>query len=733
METIHVKFDELTAMASEHDSLEPISQRFINDDSSVKSINTLSKEDLDNLFGPMYEEYFEKKSLEMSISSAAQQVHNIKDSPLTSSIIIEENEAPPIVTTSEEQTSQISVNEADEFYQKDSVELDGNTLLTLYDAPDFSEAESSTTSDLSNMHEFYQVQPSTHIWTKSHPLEQVIDDPSKSVMTQKRLQTDLEVCMYALTVSTNEPKNIKEAMSDHSWIESMQDELHQFERLDKILSFETNLVLLRRVTSRKKALILRNPLLYQPDEFVDPDFPDHAYKLKKALYCLKQALQAWYDKLSAFLIEHHFTKGIVDPTLFTRRHGGDILLVQVYVDDIIFGSTNSDFSKRFANLMKSNFEMSMTDKLKFFLGLQVHQSPHGIFISQSQYAIELLKKHSMDECVSMSTPMTTERLDADLQGTPTDQMTYHQIIRGLMYLIASRPYIAFAIFVCAHYQARPTVKHLKEVKRIFRYLRQSYNMGLWYPKDSGFELIAYSDADHAGCKDDCKSTSGGIQFLVIIMAQLQSQADVSQDELCPPNKRYALKDANKEIDLDHPKELTLTLDDFRTIFHLPQATDNNHDRFVPASTFSEMVPFYINDLGFTLELSSPSNFKTTGLIMQMLYCFVNNHHVDYADLLWEGLYYSLKHPTTLIHYPRFTKLIASHYMTTFPDISRRAHDRYHNLEDDNMVKSIFNSGKHKDGDGMKILSWMITNEMKLTYNYQMYVVVFGVDVPMTQL
>ncbi|GKF77785.1 hypothetical protein Tco_0230255, partial [Tanacetum coccineum] len=120
METIHVKFDELTAMASEHDSLEPISQRFINDDSSVKSINTLSKEDLDNLFGPMYEEYFEKKSLEMSISSAAQQVHNIKDSPLTSSIIIEENEAPPIVTTSEEQTSQISVNKADEFYQKDS-------------------------------------------------------------------------------------------------------------------------------------------------------------------------------------------------------------------------------------------------------------------------------------------------------------------------------------------------------------------------------------------------------------------------------------------------------------------------------------------------------------------------------------------------------------------------------------------------------------------------------------
>ncbi|GJS45067.1 hypothetical protein Tco_0595188 [Tanacetum coccineum] len=157
--------------------------------------------------------------------------------------------------------------------------------------------------------------------------------------------------------------------------------------------------------------------------------------------------------------------------------------------------------------------MSMMGELKFFLGLQVHQSPRGIFISQSQYAIELLKKHGLDECVSMSTPMATERLDADLQGTPTDQTTYRRMIGGLMYLTTSRPDIAFATFVCARYQARPTVKHLKEVKRIFWYLRQSYNMGLWYPKDFGFELIAYSDVDHAGCKDDCKSTSGGLQFL----------------------------------------------------------------------------------------------------------------------------------------------------------------------------------------------------------------------------
>ncbi|GKF14557.1 retrovirus-related pol polyprotein from transposon TNT 1-94, partial [Tanacetum coccineum] len=197
-----------------------------------------------------------------------------------------------------------------------------------------------------------------------------------------------------------------------------------------------------------KTIFLNGPLkeevyVSQPEGFIDLEFPDHVYRLKKSLY------------------------GIIDPTLFTRHHGEDILLVQVYVDDIIFGSTIQDFSKRFANLMKNNFEMSMMGELKFFLGLQVHQSPCGIFISQSQYAIEFLKKHGLDEYVSMSTPMATERLDADLQGTLTDQTTYRRMIGGLMYLTASHPDIAFANFVCARYQARPTVKHLKEVKRIF--------------------------------------------------------------------------------------------------------------------------------------------------------------------------------------------------------------------------------------------------------------------------
>ncbi|GJS05760.1 retrovirus-related pol polyprotein from transposon TNT 1-94 [Tanacetum coccineum] len=382
------------------------------------------------------------------------QIH--EDSPSTSSIIVDEHEAPHIVTTSDEQTSLISLTEADEFNQEDYAHFDGN-------------------SQFKNKYDVENI---------------VVRNKTRPVAKGYRQEEGIDFEESFAPVARLEPTYVI-AYAAHKNITIFQMDV--------------------------KTVFLNGPLkeevyVNQPERFIDPESPDHVYRLKKALYDLKQAPRTWYDKLSSFLIEHSFTKGIIDPTLFTQCHGGDILLVQVYVDDIIFGSTNLDFSKRFANLMKNNFEMSMMGELKFFLGLQVHQSPRGIFISQSQYAIELLKKHGLDECVSMSTPMAIERLDADLQGTPTDQTTYRRMIGGLMYLTASRPDIAFATFVCARYQARPTVKHLKEVKRIFRYLSQSFNMELWYPKDFGFELIAYSDADHAGCKDDCKSTSGGLQF-----------------------------------------------------------------------------------------------------------------------------------------------------------------------------------------------------------------------------
>nr|GEW70421.1 Gag-Pol polyprotein [Tanacetum cinerariifolium] len=232
METIHVKFDELTTVASKHDCLEPELQRFNNHNSSVEPMNTPSKKDLDNLFGLMFEEYFGKKSSDTPINSATQPTQLHEDSPSTSLITIDEHEASPIETISDEQTSPICLKEADELHQEDSVDFDGNSQLVTYNPSSYEAIKSSSTAlEPSNVQKFHQVQPLTHSWTKYHPLDQVISYPSKPIMSHQRLHTDSKVCMYALTVSTIEPKNTKEALVDHSWIESMQDKLNQFERL----------------------------------------------------------------------------------------------------------------------------------------------------------------------------------------------------------------------------------------------------------------------------------------------------------------------------------------------------------------------------------------------------------------------------------------------------------------------------------------------------------------------
>nr|GEX74189.1 retrovirus-related Pol polyprotein from transposon TNT 1-94 [Tanacetum cinerariifolium] len=252
----------------------------------------------------------------------------------------------------------------------------------------------------------------------------------------------------------------------------------------------------------------------QPEGFVDPDHLTHVYRLKKALYGLKQAPRAWYDTLLRFLLDKNFSKGAVDPTLFTRKSSKHILLVQIYVDDIIFSSTDLKDCDMFSNEMSSKFQMSMMGQMSFFLGLQVSQSPGGIFINQSKFALEILKKFGMDSCDSVDTPMVDRlKLDKDLLGIPVDQTHFRSMVGSLMYLTASRPDLVFAVCMCARYQAKPTKKHLEALKRVFRYLKGTINWGLWYPKDTAMALTAYANADHAGCQDIRRSTSGSAQFL----------------------------------------------------------------------------------------------------------------------------------------------------------------------------------------------------------------------------
>nr|GEV14362.1 copia protein [Tanacetum cinerariifolium] len=202
----------------------------------------------------------------------------------------------------------------------------------------------------------------------------------------------------------------------------------------------------------------------QPKGFIDADHPSHVFKLKKALYRLKQALRALYNEFSTFLLHNQFFKGSTDPTLFIRRSVDDIFVVQVYVDDIIFGSTHPRYTQLFFVLMKSLFEMSMMGEMMFFLGLQDNQSPCGIFINQSNYVLEILKEYGMESCDPVVTPMEIkDKLDLDQNGNPVDATKYHSMIGALMYLTSSRPDIVHATCLCARYQAKPTEKHLKEL------------------------------------------------------------------------------------------------------------------------------------------------------------------------------------------------------------------------------------------------------------------------------
>nr|GEX30819.1 retrovirus-related Pol polyprotein from transposon TNT 1-94 [Tanacetum cinerariifolium] len=194
------------------------------------------------------------------------------------------------------------------------------------------------------------------------------------------------------------------------------------------------------------------------------DNPYHVYKLKKALYELKQALRAWYDMLSSFLISQYFSKGSVDPTPFIRRNGNELLLVQIYVDDIIFAASTPELCEIFAKIMFLKFKMSMMGKILFFLGLQISQSPRGIFINQSKYALESLKKYGFKSCDPVNTPMVEKsKLDEDKEGKSVDPSHYRGMIGTIPYLTASRPDLQFAICMCAWYQTRPTEKHLHAI------------------------------------------------------------------------------------------------------------------------------------------------------------------------------------------------------------------------------------------------------------------------------
>nr|GEU67852.1 hypothetical protein [Tanacetum cinerariifolium] len=541
IETMNVMFDELSAMAFEQNSSRPRLQSMTSGQISSELELTYapstitpqrpSEHDLNILFDPLHNEYLSGRLAKAprAIPTVPMiqnlQVPNASMSFQDSAPVLTNSLNTPVSSHNVDATSQQHAQQQRNLTPSPTAYAADNVPNAVFEGDLFVNAFGT---------------PSTEFI--DHPLEQVIREPSRPVLTRNQLDGDM--CIYTLTVSIMEPKSVKEDLTDHAWIESMQEELHQLIRLDTRLVvrgyrqeegiyFEESFALVAQIeairiflayTAHKcftvyqmdvKTVFLHGSLkedvyVYQPEGFIDTDYPRHVYKLKKALYGLKQAPRAWYDEMSTFLLQNGFSKGIIDPRLFTRRFDDDILVVQVYVDDIVFGSTDPRYATLFSDLMKSCFEMSMMGGMTFFLGLQVNQSPNGIFINQSKYVHEILKKYGLNTSDIVGTPMDTkDKLDLDQIGTPVDATKYRSMIGALMYLTSSRPDIVHATCVCARYQAHPIEKHLKVVKRIFRYLWGTVNMGLWYTKDSSFELTGFSDADYAGCKDTFKITSGG--------------------------------------------------------------------------------------------------------------------------------------------------------------------------------------------------------------------------------
>ncbi|GKB95935.1 retrovirus-related pol polyprotein from transposon TNT 1-94 [Tanacetum coccineum] len=394
--------------ASDYENSGPAPQ--LQNVSPFAETTTPSQQELDLLFGPLYDKFFTTGT--SSVNKTSSPTKNSKQQDTPPIMNIQSSSDPTTLTTTVLAEENNNNQATDKQFQQDEFINPFCTSVREVVKP------SSCNIDNSNMHTFYQPHNSEYRWTKDRPLEQVRGNLSKLVQTRRQLATDSEMCMFALTVSKAEPKTIKESMADSVWIEAMQEELHQFDRLqEEGIDFEESFAPVARLEAVRifvayaahksfpiyqmdiKTTFLNGPLkeevyVAQPDGFVDPAHPKKVYRLRKALYGLKQAPRVWYDELSNFLMSNGFTKG-----------------------------------------------------------LQIHQSSRGIFINQAKYASEILKKHGMEKCDSIDIPMATKpKLDADLSGK-------------------------------------------------------------LYLKDSGFELRAFSNADHAGCLDTRKSTSGGIQFL----------------------------------------------------------------------------------------------------------------------------------------------------------------------------------------------------------------------------
>nr|GEV54339.1 hypothetical protein [Tanacetum cinerariifolium] len=484
IETIHVDFDELTAMASKQSCLEPtlhemtpatLSSGLVpNPPSSAPFVPPL-KHEWDLVFQSVFDEFFSPPA---SVASPVpvEEAPALVESTVSPSLTTVDQDAPSLSTshtTPKSQSPTIPLNVEEESHDLKVAHMSNDLYFGIPILETISAESSSTNVIHAPVH--FDTPNSKHSrkWTKDLPLQNIIGELSRPAMQEEHHEFKL------LKVKELVPPLDKVMVVTLKWIYKVKlDELGGIlkskARLEAVwifLAFAAHMNMIVYHMDVKTAFlngILREEVyVSQPDEFVDLNNPNHVYRLKKALYGLKQAPRAWYDLLSLFLLSQGFSKDAVDPTLFINRKGKDIIL---------------DY--RF-------------------------QTPRGIFLNLSKYALESLKKYGMESYDPMDTPMVEKsELDEDTQGKAVDPTHYHGMVGTHMYLTSNRPDLVYAVYMCARYQAQPTKKHLHAVKIIFRYLKGTINQGLWYSKDSAITLTAFVDADHAGCQDTRRSTSG---------------------------------------------------------------------------------------------------------------------------------------------------------------------------------------------------------------------------------
>ncbi|GKB24189.1 retrovirus-related pol polyprotein from transposon TNT 1-94, partial [Tanacetum coccineum] len=445
METIHVQFDELSELMAHVQLKPPRVERPVSPAPAVpvpvNSAGTPSSTTIDQ----------DAPSPSHSPSSSALQSPSSQQGVAAGSTIIEDNPFAPV---------------------------DNDPFVNVFALEPSSEASSS--GDVSSAESTHVTQPHHHLrkWSKDYPLDNVIGNPSRPVSTRKQLATDALWCLYNSVLSKVKPKNFKSAITEDCWFQAMQDEIHEFDRLQ----------VWELVPRPDCVMIIALKWIYKVklDEYGD------VLKNKARL------VAKGYRQEEGIDFEESFAP--------VAR----IEAIRIFIANAAKGLVDPNYPTHVYRLKKALYGLSRL----LGRGLQVSQNPRGIFINQSKFALEILKKFGMDSYDPVDTPMVDRlKLDEDPLGIPFDQTRFRSMVSSLMYLTASRPDLVFAVCMCARYQASPTKKHLEALKRVFRYLRGTINWELWYLKDIAMALTTYADADHAGCQDTQRSTLGSAQFL----------------------------------------------------------------------------------------------------------------------------------------------------------------------------------------------------------------------------